>query len=160
MTISLIAAIDTNNGIGKNNQLLCHLPADLKHFKKLTIGKSLIMGRKTFESIGKALPERQNIILSRQQISITGVDCATSLADALSLVKYNSIMVIGGAAVFEEALPLAQHLYLTIIHHQFEADVFFPSINPSEWLCVEKLFKQKDELNTYDLTFCHYQKRI
>lgn len=159
MDISLVAAVDENNGLGKNNELLCHLPADLKHFKELTLGKTIIMGRKTFQSIGRPLPQRQNIVLSKHAESIDGVEVAHSFDDALKLAASRSeIMIIGGEAVFQEALSRADNVYLTIIHHQFEADVHFPTLNKSIWHCLEKKFRQRDEKNIYDLTFCHYQR--
>lgn len=159
MTISLIAAVDENLGLGKDNNLLCHLPADLKHFKQLTVGKTVIMGRKTFQSIGRPLPLRKNIVLSKQTQSISGVDIAHSLQAAFSLVDPTTeIMVIGGEAVFYEALPFASQVFLTLIHHQFEADVFFPKLDSLVWQCVDKTFRPLDDKNPYDLTFFHYHR--
>lgn len=155
--LSLIAAIDENRGLGKSNQLLCHLPADLKHFKALTLGKPIIMGRKTFESIGRPLPGRLNIVLSRQPRAIEGVTVVPSLDEALRLtVNAPETMIIGGARVFQEALSKAQTLYLTLIHHQFEADVFFPCFDSTRWFCETRVARAKDDLNPYDLTFCRY----
>lgn len=159
-TLSLIAAIDENRGLGKSNQLLCHLPADLKHFKTLTLGKPVIMGRKTFESIGRPLPGRLNIVLSRKPHSIEGVTVVPSLDEALILTANTpQTMVIGGAQIFQEALPKAQALYLTIIHHQFDADVFFPAFNLTDWFCQTTTARAKDGANPYDLTFCQYGRK-
>ena len=157
--ISLIAAVDENQGLGKCNQLLCHLPADLKHFKQLTLGKPVIMGRKTFESIGKPLPGRLNIVLSKQAMQIDGVTVVPSLHQALEMVHDKpEIMVIGGAGVFEQALPLAHRLYLTVIHHQFSADVFFPKIDMLAWRLLDTSTLSHDEKNPYDMTFYHYER--
>ena len=155
--ISLIAAIDENNGLGNNQQLLCHLPADLKHFKTLTLKKTIIMGRKTFESIGRVLPDRCNIVLSRQPLSIPGALVAHSLDEALQLVDdTQEVMVIGGAELFKEAMLRASHLYITHIHHCFVADVFFPKINTHTWVCVDSLYRPKDDKNEYDFTVSRY----
>lgn len=157
--ISLIAAMDENRGIGKNNQLLCHLPADLKHFKELTIGKPIIMGHGTFNSIGKPLPHRLNIVLSRQNIVIDGVVVVDSLAKALALTKEQpEVMMIGGADLFQQSLPFAHRLYLTIIHAHFDADVYFPLFDSALWICKESDHKISDEKNAYDMTFYRYDR--
>jgi dihydrofolate reductase len=157
--ISLIAAVDENQGLGKDNHLLCHLPADLNHFKALTLGKPIIMGRNTYNSIGKPLPGRLNIVLSRQALTFEGVEVVDSLAKALTLVKDASeVMVIGGAAVYKQALVLASRVYLTVIHHRFAADVFFPSLSKTSWHCKELAFQQHDEKNNYDMTFYYYER--
>ncbi len=161
MLISLIAAIDEAYGIGKNNQLLCHLPADLQHFKHLTLHKTIIMGRKTFESIGKALPYRQNIVLSTQDLKITDAEVVPSLKQALAQAKHSKhVVIIGGHQVFLEGLAIADELYLTHIHHHFDADTFFPKITWSQWHCVHKVFRARDLRNPFDMTFAHYQKNI
>lgn len=157
--ISLIAAIDENNGLGKDNHLLAHLPADLQHFKTITMGKPIIMGRKTYDSIGKPLPGRLNIILSHHQISVDGVEVVDSLPKAISLVDdVPEAMIIGGATIYEQALTLATRIYLTVIHHQFAADVFFPKLNESTWHCEDKIFRERDEKNSYDMTFYRYER--
>lgn len=157
--ISLIAAVDEHFALGINNQLLCHLPADLKHFKEITFGKPIIMGRKTFVSIGKPLPGRQNIVLTTQQDDIAGVEVAHSLEEALQLASHaEEIMIIGGEQIFRASLEIANHIYLTVIHHQFVADVYFPELNTSIWKCVESEFRAGDETNIYDMTFSQYQR--
>ncbi|MES2873673.1 MAG: dihydrofolate reductase [Bacteroidota bacterium] len=158
MTITLIVAVDENNGIGKDNQLPWHLPADLKHFKNLTTGHPIIMGRKTFESIGKALPNRHNIVISRQKdFFAEGASVVPSLHDAFALCQENDeAFVIGGAQIFEHALPLANFLYLTLIHHQFNADTFFPEIKPSSWIELESITHNPDEKNSFAYTFIKY----
>jgi dihydrofolate reductase len=156
----MIAAVDECYGLGKNNQLLCYLPADLKYFKENTVGKTVIMGRKTFASIGKALPNRQNIVLSKEQKQIDEVEVASTLGEALQRANpTNEIMIIGGASIYEQALNLATTIYLTVIHHQFEADVFFPRLDFTQWDCQSKQFRPKDEKNSYDLTFYQYIRK-
>lgn len=157
--ISLIAAIDEQRGLGKDNGLLCHLPTDLKHFKETTLGKPIIMGRKTYQSIGKALPGRLNIVLSRKGTDIHDATVVDSLDKALTLTTDASeVMIIGGAKLFEQALPLADRIYLTLIHAHFAADVFFPPLKESDWHCLETVERQHDEKNLYDLTFYCYER--
>lgn len=158
--ISLIAAVDESFGLGKDNQLLCHLPADLNHFKQHTLGKPIIMGRKTFESIGKALPGRLNIVLSKQAIVIDGATVVHSLKQAIDMVSdVPEIMIIGGSHLFEQTLPLAQRIYLTVIHHQFKADVFFPNLDMSAWDLQKESSWPQDAKNDYDMTFYQYGRR-
>lgn len=157
--ISLIAAIDEDGGLGINNQLLCHLPADLQHFKSTTMGKPIIMGRKTFESIGKPLPGRKNIVLTRSLSSIEGVIVVDSLLSALNQVKDTpEIFIIGGAELFTQSMQMATRLYITRIHHQFSADVFFPKIDEHLWSCRKKEFRTHDEKNEFDMTFYIYER--
>lgn len=157
--ISLIAAIGEHRGLGKANQLLCHLPADLQHFKELTLGKPIIMGRKTHESIGRALPGRLNIVLSKHTAIIKDVTVVESLQEALVLTKdVPEVMIIGGANLFTQALPLAHQVYLTLIHAQFDADVFFPELDKQIWHCKEALERSRDEKNHYDITFYRYER--
>jgi len=161
-TISLIAVIDENRGLGKANQLLCHLPADLKHFKELTLGKPVIMGRKTYESIGKALPGRHNIVISTQDtLNIADASVVHSLSEAIKLTdNAPEVMIIGGAKIFELAMNLAARIYLTQIHHQFAADVFFPIIDKNQWVERGADFRNRDEKNEYEMTFYRYDKII
>ncbi|MCP0913795.1 MULTISPECIES: dihydrofolate reductase [Legionella] len=158
--VSLIAAMDENRGLGCENKLLCHLPADLNYFKTMTMGKPIIMGRKTFASIGVPLPGRQNIVISSQSLQIAGITLVHSLQEALQLTQYEpETMIIGGAKVFSEAMPLARRIYLTQIHHRFErADVFFPKIEKSIWKCVHETHRPRDDKNAYDLTFFVYER--
>lgn len=158
-TISLIAAIDEAGGLGFNNQLLCHLPADLQHFKTITLGKPVIMGRKTFDSIGKPLPGRLNLVLSRSQQAIDGVVVCDSLATALLRCQESpEIMIIGGEQLFAAAMDEANYLYITRIHHHFTADVFFPEIDATIWSCTSQEFRQHDEKNKYDMSFYIYER--
>lgn len=161
MTIlSLIAALDESNGIGINNHLLCHLPADLQHFKSITLGKPIIMGRSTFESIGRPLVSRLNIVISRNMTHIPDVMVFNSLDKAIaSLDNIPEIMIIGGAQLFEQTIQAANRLYITRIHHSLKADVFFPKIDNKLWVCQSKIFHPHDEKNCYDMTFCIYEKK-
>lgn len=160
LVISLIAAVDSQMGIGRNNQLLCHLPADLAHFKAITMGKPIVMGRKTFESIGKPLPGRLNLVLSHQGLTHEGIVVASSLSEVFVLTKnYPEVCIIGGSTVYDQALPHASRIYLTYIHAQLDADVFFPELDKAEWECVESMDRPRCDKNPYDLTFCRYEKR-
>lgn len=159
VSISLIAAIDEGGGLGINSQLLCYLPADLQHFKKITMGRPIIMGRKTFESIGKPLPGRTNIVLSHSTSPIDGVIIADSLSSAIQQNKdAPEIFIIGGAEIFGQSISIATRLYITRIHHHFKADVFFPKINELVWRCQNKEFRQHDDKNEYDMTFYTYER--
>ncbi|MGY5797649.1 type 3 dihydrofolate reductase [Rheinheimera faecalis] len=128
MRIAMIAAMANNRVIGKDNQMPWHLPADLKHFKKVTLGKPVIMGRKTYQSIGKALPGRRNIVISRQSGALsTDADWVQSIEQALALVQHEAeVMIIGGAEIYRQVLPLADTLYITDIDLTVEGDAFFP----------------------------------
>ena len=155
MHISAVVAMSENRVIGKDNQLPWHLPADLQHFKKITMGKPIIMGRKTFESIGKPLPGRNNIIITRDK-NFKAQSCIVvhSIEEAISSVKDNNeIFIIGGAELFKQTLPNIQRLYLTIIHHVFDGDTYFPEINSSEWREVEREFHAPDANNIYSYSF-------
>lgn len=155
----MIAAVDENNGLGLNNKLLCHLPADLQHFKQVTIGCPIIMGRKTFQSIGRPLPGRTNIVLSQ---SLTKIDQVTVCHSLKSAIEQNQeapeLFIIGGAEIYAQAMPQATRLYITRIHHQFNADTFFPDINKTDWHCKSETFYQQDEKNKYPMTFYIYER--
>ena len=159
-TISMIAALsEINHAIGKNNMLLWHIPEDLTRFKTITSGHPIIMGRKTHESIGKSLPGRLNIMLSKHTVDIQDVTVVKSLQDSLKLtIGMPEVMIIGGADVFQQALPLADQVYLTIIHAQLDADVFFPELDKKTWHCKETIERARDEKNSYDLTFCRFER--
>lgn len=162
MRISAIVAMSENQVIGKNNKLPWHLPADLKHFKKITMGHPILMGRKTYESIGHPLPGRCNVVITRDAEFIApGCVTANSIETALSSAGYsNEIFVIGGSALLEQMLPRVERLYLTKIHHHFEGDVFFPEINFSEWQEVSREDHAADEMNHYKYSFIVLDKKI
>ncbi len=162
-TISIIVAIAENYAIGKDNDLLWHLPSDLKRFKQLTTENTIIMGRRTFESLPKgALPNRRNIVLSRNSQAIfEGAEKAASLQEALELSKNDShVFIIGGYAVFKEALPQAQRLYLTQVHHNFpDAHVFFPTLDMNDWIVLEKTDYPVDERHQYTYTYSILERK-
>jgi len=138
MIISIIAAVAENRAIGKNNQLLWHIPEDLRRFRQLTTGHAVVMGRKTFASIGKSLPNRQNIVITRspQSLCVDGVVAVSSLQEALQKAQGDEVFIIGGESIYRAAMPLAQRMYITQVHAEFEADTFFPPIG-EEWKLVD-----------------------
>lgn len=163
MILSLIAAVANNNVIGKDNTLIWHLPADLKHFKKLTMGHSLIMGRKTFESIGKPLPGRKTIILTQQKhYRVDGCSVVNSFKEALGLVKdQQEVFVAGGAQVYEEAIKMVQtrRIYLTRVFACFDGDAFFPEIDQSKWALFQRSDHQPDEKNALHYSFQLWKRK-
>ena len=160
--ISIIAAIGKNNELGKKNKLLWSLPADMKHFKEITSGHAVIMGRKTFESIGRALPNRKNIVVTRDlKYKKDGVEIVHSLEEALGLFKDKDeeVFIIGGAEVYKQAMSFADKLYITHIEAEDkDADTFFPEIIPIVFLETSREEYTKDEKNPYDYTFATYAK--
>ncbi|HTM98802.1 MAG TPA: dihydrofolate reductase [Pedobacter sp.] len=153
--ISIVVAISENNAIGKDNQLLWHLPADLKHFKEITTGHTIIMGRKTYDSIGKPLPNRRSIVITKNaSLVIPGVEVVTSVANAFELCKQEEeVFVIGGAEIYRQSLAYATHIYLTRVHQEYGADTFFPEIDPSEWKELNSITHQADQKNEVAYTF-------
>jgi dihydrofolate reductase len=153
--LAIIAALSRNRVIGKDNQLPWRLPADLKHFKAATLGKPVIMGRKTFDSIGKPLPGRANIVVTRDtQFRADGIAVAHSLDDALAQAHAApEIMLIGGAQLYAQALPRAQRLYLTLIDADFDGDAHFPDYDPTEWRETAREDHAPDENNPYRYSF-------
>ena len=157
---SIIVAIDKNHGIGSNNDLLWgrDLPDDLAYFKQRTKNSSVIMGRKTFESIGRPLPQRENIVVSHSPTSVTGTLSASSLASAYELARY-AIFVIGGGRIYKDAIDDMDRLYVTEVNAEFpEATVFFPAINSEEWEEVSREHHDADERNKYAFDFVVYQR--
>lgn len=152
--ISLIVAMDKNRLIGNNNQLPWHLPADLKHFKEITTGHPIIMGRKTYESIGKPLPNRKNIIITRQpDFNAQGCIVANSIEDAVKKAgNPEEIFIIGGTEIFKQSLDLADKIYLTEIHHSFDGDTYFPNLD-NKWKETERVTFNPDEKNLYPYSF-------
>lgn len=153
--LSLVVATDQENGIGKNNQLLWHLPNDLKFFKKVTSGHTVIMGRKTFDSVGKPLPNRRNIVISRQpDLQIEGVEVFDNLGNAVNACKNeDEFFVIGGGEIYKQAMPLAKQIYITKVDASLNADTFFPDIEALTWEVAWKQKHQKDEKHAFDYTF-------
>ena len=153
--------MDRNRLIGNNNQLPWYLPADFAHFKTVTMGKPVIMGRKTYESIGKPLPGRTNIVLSRSSATrFEGVECVSSFEQALALVPdAEEVMVIGGSTIYEMLLPRADRLYLTYVEAEFDGDAWFPEIDNNQWLELESVLRKADEKNRYDCRFVTLEKK-
>ena len=161
--ISIIAAIADNYAIGKSNKLPWHLPADLKHFKELTTGHAILMGKRTFESLPNGpLPNRKNIILT--SVLSEGVNEgyyeADSLEDAFYLCeKEDKVFIIGGAAVYRQSMDKAESMYITWVHADFNADVFFPEINFDLWTEVSREDFESDEKNPYSYSFVYYERK-
>ncbi|MEK7113352.1 MAG: dihydrofolate reductase [Patescibacteria group bacterium] len=162
MIISIISAIGKNNEIGKENKLLWSLPADMKHFRETTKGQTVIMGRKTFESIGKPLPGRRNIVVTRDtKYKKNGIELAHSLKEALGMFKERNeeMFIIGGAEIYKQAIEVADKLYITHVKaSDKKADSFFPEIIPIVWNEVSHKGHKADEKNPYDYVFSVYDK--
>ena len=161
--LSIIVAVAKNNVIGKDNKLIWHLPEDLKRFKRLTTGHNIIMGRKTFESLGRVLPNRKHIILCNDAELNIEDENVEVLDDVSKLEKYinsdEENFVIGGASIYKLLLPKAEKLYITEINQEFEGDVYFPEIKEDEWKIIEREQGLKDEKNPYDYEYVTYVKK-
>ena len=159
--VTIIAAIAENNAIGLKGKLLYWLPADLRRFKALTTGHTIIMGRKTFDSLPKgALPNRRNVVLTRSKKDFPGAESFSSLQEALASCGAEEVFIIGGASVYAEALPLANRLCLTEVHDTpQEADAFFPAFNRDEWEVAFLEKHEKDEKHAQDFDFIDYVKK-
>ena len=157
-TLSIIVGIDAGRGIGVDNTLPWRLPEDMAHFKRATTGHPIIMGRKTFDSIGRPLPNRRNIVITRNtDWRKDGVEVVHSLAAATALVGTDEAFVIGGAQIYEEALPLADRLIITEIGKRFACDAFFPSIDQAQWQEISRERFHSDA-NNFDYAFVTYQR--
>jgi len=161
--VTIIAAIAKNNALGKNNDLIWHLPADLQRFKKVTSGHHIIMGRNTFESIGKPLPNRTTVIITRNKNYFKdGCLIAHSLEEALELAaSEEEVFIIGGAQIYKETITkgLADKMDITLVHQEFKADVFFPEINLDIWQETGRESFKADEKNKFDYSFVNYEKK-
>lgn len=158
--LSIIAAIGQNNALGKDNQLIWHLPADLKRFKKVTTGHHVIMGRKTFESLGKPLPNRTTIIISRDKnYHADGCITVNSLIEAIKAAQNDdNPYILGGAEIYKQSMDIADVLDLTFVHQTFEADVYFPKIDKNIWKETFRENHFKDERNKFDFSFVKYER--
>ncbi len=164
MRLSLIAAAAENNAIGIKNALPWDLPNDLQHFRKITEGKPVIMGWMTYQSIGRPLPNRENIVISEQpHVKIPGCTVVGTLADAIGYADAQTgakeAFVIGGALTYKQALPLADRVYLTRVHADIEGDAFFPVLDPHEWAEVERDEHESDPKHLYAYTFLLYERK-
>lgn len=159
--LTIIAAVAKNNALGKDNDLIWHLPADLKRFKKVTLGHHIIMGRKTFESLGKPLPNRTTIIISRNpNYYVDGCITASSLSEAITAARADdNPFILGGAQIYKQAMEFADVLDLTFIHQSFEADAYFPEIDLNKWKETSRQDHVADEKNHYDYSFVRYVKK-
>ena len=161
--IKILVAFDENRAIGKNNELIWHLPADLKRFKSLTTGHVIVMGRKTYDSIGKPLPNRTTIVISRNpDLQIEGVICTCSMEEAILKAKSLSreeIFIVGGAEIYKLSLAVADQILVTQLHDIFEGDTFFPEIVADQWEVTERERGVTDEKNPYQYSFLTYSRK-
>ena len=160
MIISIIAAMDQNRLIGSDNGLPWHLPADFKHFKEITLGKPVLMGRKTFESIGRPLPGRKNIVISRSGFRSDGVEVVNTIDAGLALVAdVEEVMIIGGATIYEQTISRAKKLYITHVEAKFVGDTWFPEISESDWTVIDQKSFEADDKNNYSFKIITYQTK-
>ena len=161
MILTLIAAAAENNALGKDNQMIWHLPDDFKRFKQLTSGHYIIMGRKTFESFPKALPNRTHVIITRQKEYTAGCIVVNSLEEAIKVCPQDEeVFVIGGGEIYKQSIEVADKIELTRVYGTSpDADAFFPEIDPSKWKMTEEVFHPKDEKHAYDMAFQTYLKK-
>ena len=160
--IHAIVAIDENGAIGRQGDLLCHLPADMRHFKEVTMGNSIIMGRKTFESFPRRpLPGRQNIVITRDpKWAYPGVTVTHNLDEAIAAAQTDTVFIIGGAQIYELAMPRVEVLHLTRIHARWaSADVFFPKLDMNQWQEVSREHHVSDHRNAYEFDFITLKRR-
>ena len=159
--VSAIVAAADNNAIGKGNQLLWHLPNDLRFFKKTTSGHTVIMGRKTYESVGKPLPNRRNVVITRQEgYTLAGAEVVHSLDEALAgCAGEEEVFIVGGAEIYRQALPLTNRVYLTQVHAQLEGDAYFPELDKNEWKLETAESHNPDERHAYGYTFKVYERK-
>lgn len=159
--ISIIVAMASNRVIGRDNRLPWHLPADLKHFKAVTMGKPMVMGRRTWESLPGLLPGRRHIVITRNEhYSAEGAELAHSLEQALAVAgEVEEVMIVGGAKLYAQALPLADRLYLTLVDIEVEGDAFFPPIDETDWKEVSNEARPADEKNPIPHRFRLLQRR-
>lgn len=161
MGITMIWAMSANGVIGKDNGMPWRLPKDMEFFKSQTTGHPIIMGRKTWDSLrGRALPNRRNIVLTRQELELPGAEVIHSVIEGVELAKEEELFVIGGAKVYEEFLPYADRLIVTRIHETMDGDTYISNINWEEWDMTEEIHGEKDEKNPYEFTFQFYRKKV
>jgi dihydrofolate reductase len=155
--IKIIVAMSNNRVIGNNNELIWKLSSDLKRFKELTTGHPVVMGRKTYESIGRPLPNRRNIIITRNlEYEVEGCETVSSLEEALLLTN-NNCFIIGGGEIYKQSLEVADKIYLTLVHKDFEGDTSFPELG-KEWATIDTKDFEADEKNEYNYSFIEYDR--
>ncbi|MDB5010718.1 MAG: dfrA [Mucilaginibacter sp.] len=159
MIVSIVVAISENHAIGKDNKLLWHLPNDLKHFKEITTGHTIIMGRKTYDSVGRPLPNRRNIIITRQNMTIAGCEVVNSIDAALALCADEAeVFIVGGAEIYRQSLQLTDRIYLTIVHQEFDGDSYFPDIKENEWAATAREDHEPDNKNLLPYSFITFKR--
>lgn len=160
MSISLIVAMSENGAIGKDNRMLWHLPAELAHFKRTTLNKTIVMGRKTYESVGRPLPKRRNVILtSQKQLEIEGCEIVHSVEETVQKYSDGELMITGGGEIYKLFLPIADTLYVTKVDVKItNADAFFPEIDENVFQLISSETVKKDEKNEFDFTICIYKR--
>lgn len=160
MELSIIVAVAKDYAIGHNNKLLWHISEDLKRFKAITMGMPIIMGRKTYQSIGKPLPGRKNIIITRnEQLKIEGCECHNTLESAIDSCKdFKEVFIIGGGEIYKQTLPIADKLYLTVVDNHYDADTFFPEIDMMKWEETSFDHYEKGDKFQYPFSFINYKK--
>ena len=158
--ISVIVAVAENGTIGDNNTLLWHITEDMKRFRQLTTGHPVVMGRKTYDSLGRPLPNRRNVVISRQDLAIEGCEVVHSLEEALALFQAEEeVFIIGGAQIYAEAMPVADRFYLTVVGHPYEGDTLFPAWNPLDWQLVELERFEQGLAYPYPFRFETYERK-
>lgn len=158
--LKMIIAMDKHRLIGNQNQLPWHLPNDLSYFKKMTLNQTVVMGRKTFESLGKALPERENIVFTRNRDwKASGVKCCCHIETILEKAQKEDVFIIGGAELCQAFLPYTKKLYITLVEGDFEGDTYFPDINKKEWELNSEVKGKLDEKNIYPHSFLTYVRK-
>lgn len=165
--LALIVAVAENGVIGQDNKMPWHLPKDLQYFKKTTLGKPVVMGRKTFESIGKPLPGRTNIVVTRQSdYDAEGISVISNIEDGVHLAKdiareghVDEVMIIGGAELYKQTLDKVHRVYLTEVHAKIDGDAFFPQLS-DDWVCISREHHAPCDRNPYPYSFCVFEKRI
>ena len=158
--ISVIVAVAENGTIGDNNTLLWHITEDMKRFRQLTTGHPVVMGRKTYDSLGRPLPNRRNVVISRQDLAIEGCELVHSLEEALALFQAEEeVFIIGGAQIYAEAMPVADRFYLTVVEHPYEGDTAFPTWDPSDWHLVELERFEQGSAYPYPFRFETYERK-
>jgi len=159
--IIMIAAVAENNALGKDNNLLWHLPSDFKRFKEITSGHHIIMGRKTFESFPKPLPNRTHVIITRQKkFAHDGCIVVQDIEKAIAVCPMEEdLYIIGGGEIYSQSIHFADQLDITRVHHSFDADVYFPEIDPEIWELTSEIFNPKDEKHLFDYTFQTFVRR-
>jgi len=158
--MEIVVAMAKNNVIGQNGDLPWHVPADLAHFKKLTTNHAILMGRRTWESIGRPLPDRLNIVVTRQKEYVAdGAVVVHSIEDGLIAAGKQRVFIIGGAEIYKNALPKVTQLHVTKIDAELVGDTWFPKIDETLWVCTEKKNRPADEKNPYDLVFESWERK-